>query len=115
MKTLVFIIFMTQLSLTFAGTGHSHGGGEVHSHGAEVISKTRSKEIGQKQVERLVKEKKIDSSWMFSTFDKSEKKKFKGKTEWLVTFENEKGVKGKKLYIFLSLTGEFIAANFTGK
>ena len=42
-------------------------------------------------------------------------KKFLSQTEWVVTFTNEKNVKKKKLYIFLKLNGEYIAANFTGK
>ena len=73
------------------------------------------KEAGQFHVERLVKAGKIDSTWTKAVFDKSEKKKFGKKTEWVVTFNNKKGVKGKKLYIFLKLDGEFVAANFTGK
>ena len=42
-------------------------------------------------------------------------KKFGKKTEWVVTFNNKKGLKGKKLFIFLKLNGDFVAANFTGK
>jgi len=33
----------------------------------------------------------------------------------VVTFLNEKSSKNKKIFIFLKVTGEFVAANFTGK
>ncbi len=98
-----------------SGGGHSHFHGHSHSHSKKSISKEKTSEIGRYHVERLVKVGKIDASWKNSIFNKSEKKTFGKKTEWVVTFDNEKGVKGKKLYIFLKLSGEFVAANFTGK
>ena len=64
---------------------------------------------------REVKKGKIDKSWINAKHEKSIKKKYAKRTEWIVTFLNENGVKGKKLYIFLKLNGEFVAANFTGK
>ncbi len=127
MKIITLISVLVSMSIlsfaSYAGDGHghshgnehSHGGGHSHSHETNEIAKEQTGVIGRTHVERLIKLKKIDSSWKSSMFDKSEKKSFKGKTEWLVTFKNEKGVKGKKLYIFLKLSGEFVAANFTGK
>ncbi len=110
------LIFIFGLSFSaWAGPGHSHGSKRGHSHGATALSGKEVKEAGQFHVERLVKAGKIDSTWTKAVFDKSEKKKFGKKTEWVVTFNNKKGVKGKKLYIFLKLDGEFVAANFTGK
>ena len=79
------------------GHGHSHGDGHGHSHKKRDIKKSRTGVIGRIQVERLVNEKKIDESWKMSSFEGSVLKD----GEWLVTFKNEKGVKGKKLYIFL--------------
>ena len=113
MKMLTIIIALLVSTITFAGPGggHSHG----HSHGAPAVSKEKTGEIGRYHIERLVKAGKIDGSWKSSTYGKSEKKTFGKKTEWVVTFDNEKGVKGKKLYIFLKESGEFVAANFTGK
>jgi hypothetical protein len=111
-------IFVTALALclsTFAGPGHGHGHGHDHDHAAPVASKEKIGEIGRHHVERLLKKNKLDKSWKNAAFNKSEIKSFSGKKEWVVTFKNEKGVKGKKLYIFLKTTGEFIAANFSGK
>lgn len=106
-------LLLSTVSLAGPGGGHSHG--HRHSHRAHKISKEKTGELGRFHVDRLVKAGKLDKSWKQSTLDKSEKKKFGKKTEWVVTFNNEKGVKGKKLYIFLKLSGDFVAANFTGK
>ncbi len=112
----ILLIAITLLSVSaFAGKGHSHShGGHSHSHGEKKISKVKTIEIGKKEIKRLIKLKKLDSSWSSAVHVDSVKKKFSGKTEWVVTFTNEKGVKGKKLYVFLKLSGKFIAANFTG-
>ncbi len=102
---------LTFCSASFAGPGHSHG----HSHGRPALNKMQAKELGQSHVKKLVEAKKVDSTWVDAIFDKSEMKKFGKKKEWVVTFKNEKGVRGKKLFIFLRSSGEFVAANFTGK
>ncbi len=115
MKYLLLIGALTLSFSSFAGPGGGHSHGHAHSHSKESISKEKTVEIGRYYIERLVKSGKIDASWKSSTFAKSEKKKFGKKMEWVVTFDNEKGVKGKKLFIFLKLSGEFVAANFTGK
>lgn len=120
MKLLLFVLTLTITSISFAnpGGGHSHDHGHGHSHGgghshdeAPAIRKEQTGVIGREHVQRLVDSKKIDSSWLRSSFDKSIMKK----NEWLVTFVNEKGIKGKILYIFLEKSGKFVAANFTGK
>ena len=113
MRTLILLISLTLSTGSFAGPGggHSHG----HDHSAPKISKEKTEQLGRSHIERLIKAEKLNISWKNSTFDKSKKKNFKGRTEWVVTFNNKKGIKGKKLYIFLELSGEFVAANFTGK
>lgn len=110
-------LFFMALSLSvFAGPGHGHDhhghSHQGHSHGPKQVSQEETGPIGREHIQRLVKAKKIDKSWLKSSFEKSVKKG----PEWLVTFTNEKGKKGKKkLYIFLKLSGSFVAANFTGK
>jgi hypothetical protein len=107
----IFTLFSVQ-SFAGDGHGHSHGSdGHGHSHKRREIKKERTGVIGRIQVERLVNEKKLDASWKNASFEKS----VLIKGEWLVTFKNDKGVKGSKLYIFLKKSGEFVAANFTGK
>ncbi len=116
MKTLILIITLGFSSISLAGQGHSHGGGQARLNNPSTSLNIKSaKETGQLHLERLIKLKKIDSTWSEAVFDKAEKKTFGKKTEWLATFTNKKGVKGEKIYIFLKMNGEFIAANFTGK
>ncbi len=117
MKTLVFLMILSLTSITYAGTGHGHSHGSGgHGHG----SVKKSKIIGEKEAEKIARDKirvlafqeKVNASWNEAIRASAE---IKDKKEWLVTFTNEKGIKGKTLYIFLKLDGEFIAANFTGK
>ena len=73
------------------------------------------KKNAEGKIRVLIFQEKIDKSWENAKFENAEIKETKSVKEWLVTFTNEKGVKGKKLYIFLKLNGDFVAANFTGK
>tara|TARA_B100001248_G_scaffold227481_1_gene185936 strand:- start:2999 stop:3337 length:339 start_codon:yes stop_codon:yes gene_type:complete len=112
MKALLITITLLFSLSSYAGPGHghSHGGSK-----AVVIDEGKTIEIAKFHINRLVKSEKLDGSWNEAKYDSSEKKKFGSKTEWVVSFGNEKGIKGKKLYVFLKLSGEFVAANFTGK
>jgi hypothetical protein len=115
MKALILLTSLVLSTGSLAGPGGGHSHDHDHDHGAPKISKEKTGEVGRSHIERLIKSGKLNASWKSATFGKSEKKSFKDKTEWVVTFNNEKGTKGKKLYIFLKLSGEFVAANFTGK
>ena len=115
MKTLLLTLMVTYSISSFAGPGSGHSHGQGHSHGSPAVSKEKTAELGKFHIERLIKAEKLNASWKEAKYSASEKKRFGNKTEWVVVFENEKGVKGKKLYIFLKLSGEFVAANFTGR
>jgi len=106
---IILISLLLGLSVT-AGPG-----GPGHSHATPSIAAESTTAIGRYHIERLVKKKKLDSSWVKAKFEKVVKKKFGSRKEWVLTFLNPNGKKGKKLFIFLSLSGEFIAANFSGK
>ena len=113
--SLMLIMAVFSLS-SYAGPGSGHSHGHGHSHGNQkVISKAKTISVGRYHVKRLVKAGKIDKSWLQSIHDKSIEKKYGKRIEWVVTFDNARGVKGKKLYIFLKLSGDFVAANFSGK
>ena len=117
MKTLFLITSLLFASACFAGPGHGHSHGPVDTCKKLATNdlKTSSKNIGMCHVSRLIKAGKIDPSWSGASHVSSETKTFKGNKEWVVTFNNEKGAKGKNLYVFLKLNGGFVAANFTGK
>ena len=117
MKSL-FLCICLSLSVAYAGPGHGqkHSHGHSHSHKKRVnVTEKETKEIGKHHIDRLVKAGKIDKSWENAKYDLSLKKKFGKRLEWVVTYTNDKGKKGKKLFIFLRLSGKFVAANFTGK
>ena len=65
----------------------------------------------------MVDKGNIDKSWMSIGIAKSEQKEFSGHNEWVILFKNTNISDSSKqtLYIFLSLTGEYIAANYSGE
>lgn len=116
MKVIVNVMMVVALSIfsyaVFAGPGHGH------SHGPRVkISKQEVESIAEKGKLDLVEKGKIASSWKSKKVTSSEIKSFSGKDEWVVVFKNgeEKDKEKSTLYIFVSLYGQYIAANFTGK
>ena len=111
MKSILFLISISVTTLVLAGPGHGHS----HDHSAPAIKMSKTQEIGKSHVIRLVKAGKIDKSWTKATYLKSEMKSFMDQKEWIVSYKNDSGVKGMILYIFLKSSGEFVAANFTGK
>lgn len=94
-----------------AGPGHEHG----HSH--EAISQVQAEAVATKNVNRLASSGKIDKSWATVKASKVEKKTFGSTPEWVVVFNNNDIADAEKrtLYVFLSVDGEYLAANHTGK
>jgi hypothetical protein len=97
-------------SFSFAGIdkGHDHGhshGGKKHSHAkATKVDAKKAEELARNKIKVLIFKEKINSSWNESKLGTAEIKKIRNKSEWVLTFKNEKGIKGKTLYIFLKLT-----------
>ena len=111
-QTIIFTLVLSIFSLAaVAGAGHDHG----HSH--EPASQSQVEVTAINSVANLADKGKIDKSWKSIGVTKSEKKKFSGNMEWVVSFKNESisDPAKKTLYIFLTLGGEYIAANHTGK
>lgn len=109
------IIFSLVLGLfsaaAMAGAGHDHG----HSH--DPVSQSQAEEVATKSVSSLVDRGKLDKSWKATSVAKAKKKKnFGGSMEWVVSFKNEniKDPAKQTLYVFLTLGGEYLAANYTG-
>lgn len=113
MKTFILaamLIFTPAAAL--AGGGHDHG----HGHSHAEISKAKAETIASERVASLVKSGKIDKSWSSVAPSSAETKEYGGHPEWVVIFNNDTIADKSKqrLYIFLSITGEFLAANYTG-
>lgn len=111
-STTIFSFFLLLASPVFAGAGHDHG----HGHAHDPVTKSQAEEIATETVAKLVDRDKIEASWKSVDVSTSEKKKFGKNMEWMVVFKNEKVSDPEKqtLYIFLTLTGEYLAANYTG-
>ncbi|MBL4868767.1 MAG: hypothetical protein JKY67_20580 [Pseudomonadales bacterium] len=97
-----------------AGSGHDHGHG--HSHSYAPVDQATAKTNATNIVAGLVNRNKLEKSWASVTANSVEKKEFKGKSEWVAVFVNDKitDTDKQKLYVFLTLGGKYIAANFTG-
>jgi hypothetical protein len=125
MKLLTCILSLLISTYTFAGTGHGHGHGHSHGdgHGHSHAKAKKPSKIGPDVAEKLARNKirvlafqdKINESWNEAKLGTAIIKKFDRRFEWALTFTNDKGVKGKTIYVFLKENGDFIAANFTGK
>lgn len=101
-----------------AGSGHAHdedGGHSIHEHAPVSAEKVKVK--ATQTMQNLAKRGVIDKSWTSITPSKAEKKIFTKGEEWVVSFKNDQ-IKDKSkqtLYIFYSLNGRYIAANYSGK
>lgn len=116
LKTLLLGLFFSLCSTSvMAGSDHVHDHGHSHSHAPvnQVTATTNATEI----VAALVKRNKLDESWAFITPSSVEKKVFNDNSEWVAVFENDKITDTDKqtLYVFLTLAGDYIAANYTGE
>jgi len=117
---LVFSFTLSLLPMAgWAGAGHDHGHehDHGHSHSHDPVDQGQAEKLAAKSVAMLVGKGKIAGSWKSAAVAKSEKKKFGNRTEWVVSFQNDKVSDSTKktLYVFLTLTGDYVAANFTGK
>ncbi|MFK5969658.1 MAG: DUF6488 family protein [Candidatus Marithrix sp.] len=92
-----------------AGHGHSHAQAPVN----QQVAEKKADEI----IASLVERKKVDKSWASIKASSVEKKMLNGHSEWVVIFNNEKitDIDKQKLYVFLTIGGEYIAVNYTGK
>lgn len=100
-----------------AGVNHDHGHDDGHSHDAsESVSQNVAKQNAKRIVSSLIEKNKVDQSWSSITAHSAEQKQFDGRTEWVVIFKNDQITDADKqtLYIFLTLNGDYIAANYSG-
>jgi len=111
---LVILVLMATFNMNFL---YAHGGGasgEGHHHHDEIsIDEGDAIERAEQEITRLVKKGKLTEIWNKAEIITAKKHLFKGRNEWMLTFKNKKDL--KQLYIFLTLSGKFLAANFTGK
>ena len=115
MKTMATTLVLSSLLFgapVMAGGGHNHG----HSHAQQPANQEAAEKSASMAVASLVAGGSVDKSWSSISANSSEKKDFNGRVEWVVVFVNEEitDPAKQKLYVFLTLSGEYIAANYTG-
>ena len=113
-STLLFLSALLFGAPIIAGGGHEHGSDGGHSHGP--ISSDQVINRALKKVKHMTNAGKIDSTWSVVKTARAEQKTYSKGPEWVVTFKNDKINDAAKqtLYLFFSLDGHYIAANYTG-
>lgn len=104
-------------TLAFVPSAFAGGGGGCHFHGNAPIKESVLVGCASAYKDGLVSKGKLDSSWKGVKMNKAETVEGKTMKEWKFTFNNpaEKNATKQTLYMFYTLSGNFIAANFTGK
>ena len=104
-------------TLAFAPAAFAGGGGSCHFHGNAPAKEAVIVGCATDYKDGLASKGKIDASWKGVQLEKAETIEGKKMKEWKLTFKNvaEKDTFKQTLYMFYTLTGNFIAANFTGK
>ena len=113
MKTILVALFCWSMLLTPSVYAGPEGVG--HHHSMEISQEealARATDI----VKKLSKGGKLAESWLNTTAIGVEKKTFEDGPEWVVNFNNPDMPKEKQaLFVFLTLSGKALAANYTGK
>ena len=113
-STLLLLLPLLFCAPIMAGAGHEHDSDGGHSHGP--ISSDSAINKASKKVKQMAEAGKIDASWSGISAASIDQKDYSKSPEWVITFINDKinDVAKKTLYLFFSLDGHFIAANYTG-
>jgi hypothetical protein len=92
-------------------------GSSCHFHGGKAAADTTVAGCATQRRDALIKAGKLETSWEAAKQDKVEQVNGKKGKEWKVTFRNPAASDKSKetLYMFFTLPGNFIAANFTGQ
>ena len=98
-------------------TAFANEGGSCHFHGSKPATESVVIGCASQRKEALIKAGKVDASWTAVKQDKVEVVDGKKGKEWKLSFKNPAVADPTKqtLYMFYTLPGNFIAANFTGQ
>ncbi len=113
-RLIISLVVLLAFSATVLYAHGPAGGG----HGPKTeITESQASAKATQVVATIVKKGELDASWSQIQPAKVKKETFEGKLEWVVTFNNpaEKDTAKQKLYVFLSLYGEYTGANYKGK
>lgn len=105
------------LSLLASPAAWADEGGSCHFHGSKPATAETVTACAVQRKAQLVKQGKLDASWDAAKANAPEQVDGKKGKEWKLSFQNP-GAQDKSkqtLYMFYTLPGNFIAANFTGQ
>lgn len=117
MRKILLVLILLFFSVpVMAGAGHDHSHGHGHSH-AKKVSRHFVVREAKRKVKSLVRRGKIEKSWNPAQVPTIVKRRYRHGHEWVVIFTNDKAADKSKqtLYLFYTLKGDYLAANFTGK
>jgi hypothetical protein len=116
MKSIFPVVRRMSFAVLFAGilgvTAWAHPGHD------KAITREQAMQRANAEIGRLAESGKLDKSWTVNARLQSAELRTAGTgKEWALIFSNEKAGEADKktLYVFLSDTGEYLAANFTGR
>ena len=114
-STALLVSTLLCVAPAFAGAGHDHGPDGGHSHGP--LSSEGAIKKAEQQVKTLIERGKLDKTWANAKATGATQKDFGKGAEWVVTVKNEKVTDPAKqtLYVFFTVNGNYLAANYTGK
>lgn len=117
MKKFLITVMIAASGLSLSSSVSADPAGSCHFHGNKPAEPDTVSRCAWERKEMLVEKARIDSSWETIEQDRLEQVEGKKGKEWLVTFKNPnaRDKAQETLYMFFTLTGNFIAANFTGK
>jgi hypothetical protein len=104
-------------ALTMSAPVLADQGSSCHFHGSTPAKEETVLNCAAQRKDALVSSGKLDATWKGVKQDKAEQVDGRKGKEWKVTFKNPVAADKHKqtLYVFLSLPGNVIAANHTGK
>lgn len=104
-------------ALVSTGNVLASEGGSCHFHGSAPATEKVVIDCASQRKAALISSGKLDKSWALVKHDKIEQIDGKKSKEWKVSFKNTAVTEADKntLYVFMSLPGNYIAANFSGK
>ncbi|KIO48683.1 DUF6488 family protein [Nitrosospira sp. NpAV] len=116
MKKILMVTIITAASLSATMVLADERSG-CHFHGNTAATSETVASCAHQRKGILIKNGKIAKSWLSVPQDNIEQVDGKKGKEWVVTFKdpNAKDKTKETLHVYFTATGNFIAANFTGK
>lgn len=115
MRLIIRLAFAALLCFVVAPNIVQAHGSAGHSH--EPIDDAKAKDIAKRVVANMVQRKVLEQSWLKVEAERAELKPRKSTQEWVIAFSNaqENDAAKRTLYVFLSASGTYIAANHSGR